>query len=417
MLKINYQQKKKLVKVRKKFNIFIPGLITGGSGNDPAGIVTYTAIGATTGYSLLWLMLLSTPMMIEVQNMAAKLAVITEKSLPEIIKSIYSKKTAVLIVTLLVIVNIITIGADLQGLSEILAIITKSKAVYFDAPLTALIAYLVIFRSYKTIKKVLVFFSSVLSVYIISAVLSKPDMGKMLINTFIPNIKLKMAYILAALGLLGTTISPYLLFWQSSQEREEQKTVVQVEEVKLGTVIGMIYSNIIAYAIIVASAAEFFGKDIELNTVKSAAIALRPFAGEYAFLLFSIGIIFSGLLAIPVLAGSAAYAVANTFGWREGLKNKVSDAKGFYAVFFGALVIGNFIQFLSISTVDALYYSQILDGILIPIIVGILLLLCNKNEILKEHTNGLWSNLFATITLIITGSLSIIMFYQMTFGK
>ncbi|SNR86122.1 Nramp family divalent metal transporter [Desulfurobacterium atlanticum] len=416
-MKLKYREKRKLAAARRNFNRFIPGLITGGSGNDPAGIVTYTAVGATTGYSLLWLLLLSTPMMIEVQNMAAKLAVVTEKSLPEIIKSIYSKKVTIFIVTLLVIVNIITIGADLQGLSEILAIITNSKAVYFDAPLTALIAYLVIFRSYRTVKKVLVFFSSILSVYIISAIVAKPDIGKMVINTFIPHIKANLSFIIAALGLLGTTISPYLLFWQSSQEREEQKTVVQVEEVKLGTVVGMVYSNLVAYAIIVAAAAEFFGKNVKLDTVKDAALALKPFAGEYAFALFSIGIIFSGLLAIPVLAGSAAYAVANTFGWREGLKNRVSDAKGFYAVFFGALVIGSFMQFFSISTVDALYYSQVLDGILIPIIVGILLLLCNKKELLGKYTNGIWSNVFGFITFFITAILSVIMVYQMVSGK
>jgi NRAMP (natural resistance-associated macrophage protein)-like metal ion transporter len=302
-----------------------PGIITGGAGDDPAGILTYTIVGATTGFSQLWLMLLSTPMMIAVQDTAAKLALITGKSLPEILNIYYSKKVSYFIVLSLAVANILTIGADIQAVAVILEIITGIKAIYLLIPITLLIAYLVVFKAYKTVKKVLISLTSLLAVYIISAIASKPDIKELLLNTFLPHIHMELAFILAALGLLGTTISPYMIFWQASEEKEEHATVSQAKMMDFDTAVGMVYSNLIAYAIIVSSAVMLFGHK-EIQTVADAALALKPVAGEYAFLIFSIGVIVAGFLAIPVLAGSSAYAVADTFGWREGMDYKVSDA-------------------------------------------------------------------------------------------
>lgn len=389
-------------KNRQRVKELGPGIITGSAGDDPAGIITYTAVGASTGFSLLWLMLISTPMLIAVQDMAARIATITGKSLPEVIKAFYSRKLSIIMVSCLAVTNIITIGADLQGFAEILSLLTGIKAVYYIIPITALIAYLVMFHSYKKIKKILIGFAFVLSAYVISAIMAKPDWGKVVVDTFVPSFSSSSAYLLAALGLLGTTISPYLLFWQASEEKEEHKTVAQSKSVEWDTAIGMFYSNLIAFCIIVASAVMLFGTHGTINTIKDAALALKPLGSQNAYILFSIGIISAGLLAIPVLAGSTAYAVADSFGWREGLDNKISDAKGFYTIFFGALLVSNFIYLTPYSSVQILYYSQILNGILLPVLVGILLILNNNKKIVGDFKNPLFNNILGWLTLIIS---------------
>lgn len=403
-------------KNREKIEELGPGLITGGAGDDPAGVVTYTAVGATTGFSLLWLMLLSTPMMIAVQDMAARVALVTGKSLPEIVRAFYSRKLSVLMVLLLSIANIITIGADLQGISAVLGLLTGIKSVHFLIPITALIAYLVMFKAYRTVKKVFLGFTFILITYIFSAVAARPDLKLVIVKTFIPTLNASTAYILAALGLLGTTISPYLLFWQAAEEKEEHKSVAQARSVEWDTTLGMIYSNLISFCIIITGAVVLFRHHQPLNTVRDAAVALQPVAGQEAFLLFSVGILAAGFLAIPVLAGSTAYAVADTFGWREGLDYKVSDAKGFYTIFFGALIIGDLIYLSPISAVDALYYSQVLDGVLLPVLVGILLLLNNNKAIMGDFRNSHFNNLFGWLTLLVSLAFTVVMIGQMITG-
>ena len=394
----------------KKLKNLGPGIITGGAGDDPAGIVTYTVVGATTGFSQLWLMLLSTPMMIAVQDTAAKVALVTGKSLPEIINAFYSRKLTYFVVLLLFSANLLTIGADIQAIATVFEVVTGIESENFLILITILITYLVAFKKYRTVKKVLIYLTSVLSVYIFSAILSKPDIKEVIVNTFIPHIPADTAFFLAALGLLGTTISPYMIFWQASEEKEEHATVSQAKIMEWDTALGMIYSNLIAFCIIVSSAVVLYGHNVQ--TVKDISLALKPVAGEYAFLLFSIGIVVSGFLAIPVLAGSSAYAVADTFGWREGMDNKVSDAKGFYLVFMGSLLIGDIIDLSPISAVDALYYSQIFDGILLPIMAAVLFILGNNKRIMGDVKNGIFSNIFLIITFLVSLSVTIYTFYS-----
>jgi Mn2+/Fe2+ NRAMP family transporter len=401
-------------KNRERIKELGPGIITGGAGDDPAGIVTYTMVGATTGFSQLWLLLLSTPMMIGVQNTIVRIALVTGKSLPELTNAFYGKKITILMIVILAIANILTIGADLEALAAILGIITAKNQLYFLIPITAFIAYLVIYHSYRTIKKVLISFTLILSVYIINAIISHPNIKEALLNTFIPHIEMNVAWIIAALGLLGTTISPYLLFWQAAEEKEEHKTVVQAKSATVDTIIGMAYSNLLSYAMIISGAVILFGHS-NIDTIQNIAEALKPVAGKYAFALFSIGVIISGLLAIPVLAGSTAYAVADAFGWREGMDYKVSDAKGFYIVFLGAMLFGDFIVISPLSVVDALYYSQVLDGILLPFLLVIILMLSNNKEIMGEYKNNFFNNVFTFFTLIATAILSLIMFWNLIY--
>ena len=395
---------------RENLKNFGPGIITGGAGDDPAGILTYTVVGATTGFSQLWLLLLSTPMMAAVQNTAAKVATVTGKSLPEVLNEYFSKKATYFIVLLLFIANLLTIGADIDAIASILEVLTGINSAYFLVPIVVLISYLVLFKSYRVIKRVLIGFSSLLFVYVVSAVYLKPSVGELLYSTLIPRIDFNLAFVLSALGLLGTTISPYMVFWQASEEKEEHATVVQAKEVELDTVLGMVYSNVIAYAIIVSSALTLYGHRVE--TVRDAALSLKPVAGEYAFLLFSLGVIISGLLAVPVLAGSSAYAVADTFGWREGLENRVSDAKGFYLVFLGSLLLGDLIDLSPVTAVEALFYSQVFDGVLLPVISALLFVLGNSS-ILGDYRNSLGTNILLALTFLISLISTVYLFYSL----
>ncbi len=397
---------------RKRIESLGPGIITGGAGDDPAGIVTYTVVGATTGFSQLWLLLVSTPMMIAIQNMVARIAIVTGKSLPEITTAYYSKKLTVAMVTLLSIANILTIGADLNGIAAILHVITGLPTVHFLIPVTAIIGYLITFGKYRRVKKILIFMSVTLAMYLVAAVMAKPPIMELLANTFSFHIETSISWVIAALGLLGTTISPYLLFWQAAEEKEEKNSVVKADEVRFDTAVGMIYSNLLAYAMIITGAMMLHAKGVKIDDVTSLANALKPAAGPYAFILFSVGILVSGFLAIPVLAGSTAYAVADTFGWREGMDHKVSDAKGFYIVFIGALIVGDLIDLTpGISVVDALYYSQVLDGVLIPVLIGIAILITNNSSIMGSYTSGIFERIFSVLALAVTLSLTGVMIY------
>jgi len=383
------------------------GLITGAAGDDPAGIVTYTIVGAATGFRLLWLMVVATPMTIAIQSTVARVAIVTGKSLPELTTAYYRRATTVTMIVVLATANILTIGADLDAVAAVLSVVSGVPAVWFLLPLTALIGYLVVFGAYRTVKRVLIGLSAVLLVYVASAILARPDLGSVLRGTLVPSMSMDMATVVAALGLLGTTMSPYMMFWQASEEREEHKTITQARNVTAETALGMTYSTMLAYFQIVAGAVTLGG--VVVTTVTDVARALEPLAGRYAFALFSVGIVVSGLLAIPVLAGSTAYAVADAFGWREGLDEKVADARGFYVVFVGSMLLGALIDLSPLSAVDALYYSQVLDGLLLPFLVAVMLLLANNRAIMGEHTNSRFNNAFGGLALAVSAVLGAVM--------
>jgi len=413
MIPIRTRIREEIGKKRERIKKLGPGFITGGAGDDPAGIVTYTVVGAKTGFSQLWLLLLSTPMMIAIQNMVARIAIVTGKSLPEITTAYYSKKLTVLMIMILAMANILTIGADLNAIAVIFHTITGYQTVYFLIPITALIAYLITFGQYKKIKTIFIAMTTVLVVYIAAAILAKPSLPVLLKNTLIPHINMSSAWIIAALGMLGTTISPYLMFWQAAEEKEEKKSIVQADEVGFDTIVGMAYSNILAYAMIVTGAVMLYGTHGNIEDVTTLTEALRPAAGDYAFALFALGIVVAGFLAIPVLAGSTAYAVADTFGWREGMDYKVSDAKGFYVVFIGALIIGDLIDMIhGITVVDALYYSQVLNGVLIPVLIGLALMIANNKKIMGEYGATRFQNIFSLFAMVVTLALTVVMIWQ-----
>jgi len=377
-----------------------PGVITGGADNDPAGIVTYTTVGALYGYALLWVLFICTPLMIVIQEMASRLALVKKKGLSTIIKEHYGKRTAMAVMSLLFIVNIATIGADIAGMAAVLGLITGINWYFYIIPITVFIGYFVVFKKYRFIRNFLLALTGLLVVYIISSFLSNPNWYHVALG-FIPKFIPTTGFIAAIIGVIGTTISPYMLFWQASEELEEHKTILRPKELGIDTAVGMCWSNIIAAFIIIAAGSTLFIYGVGVDSAEQAALALKPFGGEFAYLLFSIGILISGFLALPVLAGSTAYAVSETFGWREGLDEKVFSAKGFYFVFMLSLLVGSFLAFLPVNPIHFLYYTQILDGFLTPFLAIILLLLCNDRKVMGRYRNNKISNFFGILLVII----------------
>jgi len=392
--------------LKKLKRIIGPGVITGGSDNDPAGIVTYTTVGSLFGYSLSWFMVLITPLMVVLQEMAGRVAIIQKKGLAKIIKENYGVRIAFFSVFILVIANIATIAADLAGVSAVLGILFEVNFLFFIIPVALLVSGIILFENYKRFKSLLLFLTLLLVLYIFSALFSKPDWEKVLIG-FIPDFKNSTIFLGAIIGVIGTTISPYMLFWQASEEVEEHKRILKPRELEIDTIIGMSWSNIVAIFIIIAAGATLFKNGIQVDTVESAALALAPIAGHWAFLLFSIGIISSGLLALPILSGSTAYAVAEIFNWKEGINKKLHLAKGFYFVILLSIFIGSLIAFIPISPVLFLYYTQILNGFLTPFLIIILLILSNSKKIVGKNKSGWIKNLIGITSFFIIVTLDV----------
>lgn len=376
----------------------LPGIISGGADNDPAGIATYSASGAQFGYGQLWVMVIATPMLIAVQAMCARLGDVQRRGLMAIIKDYFPRWVTVLSVIILVIANTASIGADLAGMSEVIELVSGIPYIVWVVPITFIIWYIIVFQNYKTIEKYFALLSLFFFCYIVSGLLARPDWASVLKGLLIPHITFSPQFFAMILGIMGTTITPFLFFWQSRVEIEEHKSKAELTRVarKEDTLVapGFIYSNIISIFIMIAASAVLFGSNTAILSASDAARALEPLAGGSASLLFAIGIIGSGLLAVPILATSTAYVVAEAFGWKESLSAKISHEKGFYTVLTLSCIIGVFIVMSGMNPMKALVYSQVLSGILAPVLIIIILLLCNNTRVMGSFVNRWFDNVF-----------------------
>ncbi|MEK7543366.1 MAG: divalent metal cation transporter [Patescibacteria group bacterium] len=404
-------------RLRRAFHRIIPSIIAGGADNDPAGIATYSISGAQFGFNQLWLLVFSTPMLIAVQAMCARLGDVKKKGLMLIIKEHYSPVVAYVAAVVLIVANTTTLGADLAGVSEVMGMITKTSYVWWVVPIALLLWSIVVFKSFRLIERYLLFLSFVYVAYVLSGFLARPAWGEVLRSLIFPKIEFSMGYLLAGVGLLGTTITPFLFFWQSKQGSEEknsnQELIRAAKQEDRRIAPGFIYSNIISFFIIVASAQALSGKsDMAFITAADAARALEPLAGSGARALFSIGILGSGILAVPVLAASTAYAVAEIFGWRDSLSDRPNKAKGFYTVLTAAMVVGVGIAISGVSPMKALLYSQVLGGMLGPVLVTLILFMCNDKKIMGGMVNRWFDNLFGWTTVVVLTLGTIGIFWQ-----
>lgn len=378
-------------------------MITGAADDDPSGISTYSVAGASYGYATLWTALLSFPLMAAIQLMCARLGMVTGRGLASVIRNRYSRWVLWFACALVVVANVFNIGADLGGMADGMQMITGVHAYIWTLFFAAVILGLLLWTSYRTMARVFKWLTLVLFAYVITAFLVHPNWTAILRATFIPHIQWTKGYLAVLVGILGTTISPYLFFWQAAQEVEEDReqgkmTVAQrkgstnkeLQIAKKDVITGMALSNLVMYFLILTTAAtlNLHGmKDIE--TAKQAAEALRPLAGKGTYWLFALGLIGTGMLAVPVLAGSCAYAIAEGASWRAAsLNTKPGLAGKFYAVIAVSILVGLALDFAGLNAVKMLFWSAILNGLLAPPLVIIVVLLTSDRKVMGNRTNS-----------------------------
>ena len=398
-------------KIKRFWKVLGPGLITGASDDDPSGIATYSQAGAAYGLSTLWTALIAFPLMAAIQQMCAKIGLVTSQGLTGALKTNYPKPVLYLMLLFSFPAIVMNIGADIAGMGAVGNLLfPKIDAMYFSVFFTILLLGLIIYLPYHKIAATLKFLCVVLLVYLIVPFLYKQDWLDIAKNTFIPNIQFNKEFVAVLVGILGTTISPYLFFWQASMEVEEmahkkRHLIVNkriITDMKQDVDFGMSFSGVVMFFIILTTGTVLYKGGIhQIDTVEQAAAALKPLAGNFAYLLFAIGVIGTGLLAIPVLSGSLSYIISETFGWEKGLDKKFHEAKAFYLVMVISLILGLSLNYIGISPIKALIYTAILYGLTAPVLIAIILHISNNKKVMGNFTNSRFSNVLGFSALIL----------------
>jgi NRAMP (natural resistance-associated macrophage protein)-like metal ion transporter len=386
-----------------------PGLVTGASDDDPSGIATYSQAGARFGYQLLWTAIVTLPLMIAIQEMCARIGLVTNKGLMSTIKKHYPRWITYCILLTSIPSITLNIGANIAGMGAVGQMLFPAiPAPIFSLLFTVILIYTLINWNYRRISTVLKWLCITLFSYLLIPFLQKTDWMQVFRNTFIPAFKWDKEYLIALVGILGTTISPYLFFWQASMEAEEEndrqlvvdKTII--EDMETDVKGGMLLTNVVFYFILLATGTVLYQAGIhEIDTVADAARALKPLAGKWSYLLFALGVLGTGFLAIPVLAGSLSYMLAECFSWEEGMSKKFHEARGFYYTLIISLVIGFSIYFTGISPMKALLYTAVLYGLVSPILIAVILHISNNPLIMGEYTNRRRTNVLGALTLLL----------------
>ncbi len=405
-----------------------PGIITGAADDDPSGIATYSQTGSQFGTSLLWLAAWTLPLMAIVQEMCARIALVTGRGLASNIKHNYPRIIIYVCTILLFFANTLNIGADLGAMSKAIQLVIPGASFIFLVIFIGVVGlFLEILVPYRKYSKYLKWLVLAVFAYIITGLIIHMDWSVLLHDGLIPHITFSKTQILLITGILGTTISPYLFFWQTSQEIEEDisqgKTTVrsrlgtnptEVKQMRIDIWVGMFLSNLVMFFIIAVCADTLFKNGItNINTAADAARALAPLAGSWAELLFAIGIIGTGLLAIPILAGSTAYAISESFGWREGLYRKFKTAHAFYGVIIISIIIGILLNFIGINPIKALIYSAIGNGIVAPIILIFIVRISSSKKIMGEYKNKPIAKALGWIATVLMGITALAAIYSL----
>lgn len=400
-----------------------PGVITGAADDDPSGIATYSIAGSQHGTALLWTALITWPLMGAVQMMCARIGMVTGRGLAGTLRKKFPKSLVIVATFALFVANTINVGADLAGMADAAEMLTGINSHWLVPVFGMGIAYASIRCRYDQIARILKWLALALFAYVIAGLIIRPDWWQVLGATFIPTLPKGHEMWATLVAILGTTISPYLFFWQSSQEVEEEKhrgrrritqrrgaTPQEILDRKIDVGTGTFFSNFVMYFIILTTALTLHKSGQQIETSRQAAEALRPLAGNFAAMLFTLGIIGTGLLAIPTLAGSAAYAFADTFGWRQGLDERFGRAHAFYAVFLASLGIGIALDLINFSPIKALYWTAIINGLLAPfLLLGILSIACDRS-LMRTQPSSLLSRIVVGFTTALMFGAAIGMF-------
>ena len=394
-----------------------PGLITGVADDDPSGISTYTVVGASYGYQLLWTSPLTLPLNIAVQDICARIGVVTGNGLGAVIARRYGRRLLLPLVVLLLVANIVNIGADIRAIAASIELLVGIPALTIVVPVGAAIALVEVVMPYPALARWLKLLTLVIFAYVVGAFFANPDWGAAAKATALPEFRFDAGVLAAIVAILGTTVSPYLFFWQTSEEvEEEQERGVRPEEMttgqlrallhaaRLDVATGMVMANVGFYFVVLTAAAALHASgETQVTTAAEAAAALEPLAGSAASLLFALGIIGTGVLAIPVLAGSSAYAAAELFGWREGLSSTLRQAPQFYAVIAVATLVGVAMSFAGVSEIRALYVAAIVNGLVAPVLLVVIMLAAHDSEVLGEHRPGVATLAIGWLTTALMG--------------
>ncbi|MGH6983891.1 MAG: NRAMP family divalent metal transporter [Stellaceae bacterium] len=383
---------------RRIWQILGPGLITGASDDDPSGIATYSQTGAQLGYSIAWIMPFSLPLMSAIQEICARIGAVTGDGIAGNIRRHYSPALLQGTVLVLLTANIVNLGADLGAMADALRLLVGGPRLVYVVLFGVLCSALEIFMQYRRYVGLLKWSTLALFSYVATALIVQVDWRTVVVDTFVPTLQLNSDYALAVVAIFGTTISPYLFFWQSSQEAEDdlenhhrplrrslRRAPGELRRIRIDTYLGMFFSNAIAWFIIVAVAATLHAHGIKtVDTSAQAAEALRPIAGPFAFALFALGIVGTGMLAVPVLAGSAAYALAEALQWPRGLRRLPLDARAFYATIAVATGIGMLINVMPIDPIKALFWAAVLNGVCAVPLMAIAMLMARNRRVMGD---------------------------------
>jgi len=409
--------------VRRFFAELGPGLITGAADDDPSGISTYSVTGAAFGFAQLWTVFFAFPLMFGVQSMCARLGLVSGQGLAGVLRRRYPKPVLLGACALLAVANTVNIGADLGGMAEAMEMMTGMTGKLWLPLFAGLIVVLLIWSSYRHIARVFKWLTLVLFAYVAAAIMAHPDWIKVLAATFVPQMQWNTKYIATFVAILGTTISPYLFFWQAAQEVEEErskgrKTITarqgatddELRAARNDVLTGMFLAGVVMYFIILTTGATLYEqghRDIE--TAREAAEALRPLAGKAAYLLFTVGLVGTGMLGIPALAGSAAYAVAEAMHWRGSLNDRPKVAKKFYGVLAVAVFVGLALNFLKLNAVKMLFYAAVINGVLAPPLIVLVTMLTSDEKVMGKRTNPTWLSVIGWATAAVMTAATVAM--------
>ena len=386
--------------LKRSFAILGPGLITGAADDDPSGISTYSVAGAAYGYATLWIALLTFPLMAAIQLMCARLGMVTGRGLGAAVRIYYPRWVLWGACSILVVANVINIGADLGGMAEATQLITGIRSLIWIPVYALFIIGLLVWTSYTLIARIFKWMTVVLFAYVFASFYAHVDWRHALALTFVPHLEWSRGFMAVLVAILGTTISPYLFFWQAAEEVEEGRTkggtlaerkgatAGELRSARADTVAGMFFSNLIMYFIILTTGATLHAHgQTDITTAREAAEALRPLAGNGAYLLFTLGLIGTGMLGVPVLVGSCAYAVAEGAGWRGSMADKPRSALKFYAVMAVAMALGLVLNYLGFNAVKMLFWSAVINGLLAPPLILLVILLTSSHKVMGNRVN------------------------------
>ena len=405
-----------IVKFWKKLG---PGLVTGASDDDPSGIATYSQAGAMFGLLTLWTALVTYPLMFYLQEMCARIGIVTNQGLGSIIKKHYPKQLLWVLIIFFFPAVTFNIAANLAGMGAVTHLLVPFMPVWcYTSIFTVLLLIGLLFFSYKKMSFILKWLCLSLLVYLIVPFLVKENWQDILWATITPTIKFSKEYLLILVAILGTTISPYLFFWQASMSVEDRNhkpdkiLKKEIKDMKLDVQIGMFLSNLVMFFIILTTGTVLHNEGIlHIETVQDAAKALEPLAGHFAYLLFALGVIGTGMLSIPILAGCLGYLFADIFDWEKGMDKKITEAKKFYAVMIASILLGFFINTFELDPIRALIFTSIIYGLLAPFLIILIMHICNRKDIMKHLTNSWVSNLMGTLAFLLMSGAAFFLIY------